>query len=113
MVGFKRAHRLVEKEGWTSGEVHSSLFEHNSEHILSQGLENARIHISPLIEQGNYSAALQVLIGLKGPIDGFFDGVMVNAQDPAIRANRLSLLYRVHQLFVTCGDLSKIQVQGA
>ena len=112
MVGFKRAHRLVEKEGWTLEAVTPSLFEHESESILFQDLENARGRIAPLIEQREYSAALHVLIGLKESIDKFFDGVMVNAPEPTIRANRLALLYRVQQLFLTCGDLSKIQVQG-
>ncbi len=113
MVGFKRAHRLVEKEGWHTGEITPSTFEHANEKQLFEALEDSQARISPLIIERNYPGALQVLIGLKSPIDDFLDGVMVNVPEQAIRANRLSLLYRVDQLFLTCGDLSKIQVQGA
>jgi glycyl-tRNA synthetase beta chain len=43
-------------------------------------------------ERGDYAASLQALAALKAPVDAFFDGVMVNAEDPALRANRLALL---------------------
>ena len=60
----------------------------------------------------DYSLALKTLIGLKTAIDVFFDGVLVNAPEVEIRANRLSLLRRVDELFLGIGDLSQIQVQG-
>ena len=61
----------------------------------------------------DYSKALQALIELKSPIDAFFDGVLVNAPEPDIRANRLSLLRKIDKLFLGIGDLSQIQVQSS
>jgi glycyl-tRNA synthetase beta chain len=50
-----------------------------------------------LFERGDYAASLQALAALKAPVDAFFDGVMVNADDPALRANRLALLGGLHR----------------
>jgi glycyl-tRNA synthetase beta chain len=59
-------------------------------------------------ERGDYSASLQVLALLKGPVDAFFDSVMVNAEDPALRANRLGLLATLHAAMNRVADLSKL-----
>jgi glycyl-tRNA synthetase beta chain len=48
-------------------------------------------------ERGDYTASLQALAALKAPVDAFFDQVMVNADDPALKANRLGLLATLHQ----------------
>jgi glycyl-tRNA synthetase beta chain len=50
---------------------------------------------------------------MKEPIDAFFAGVMVNADDPAIRGNRLSLLKDVDEMFISFADFSQIMVQGS
>ncbi len=47
-------------------------------------------------DAGDYTASLQTLAALRGPVDAFFDGVMVNADDPALKANRLGLLRELH-----------------
>jgi glycyl-tRNA synthetase beta chain len=113
MVGFKRAHRLVEKEQWTVSGVNPELLVHQSEQALLQFVEMAQETVSASIEAMEYSRGLQALIELKSPIDAFFDGVLVNAPEPDIRANRLSLLRKVDELFLGLGDLSQIQVQGS
>jgi glycyl-tRNA synthetase beta chain len=64
------------------------------------------------MEQGDYSAALDLLVRMKEPIDAFFTGVMVNVEDRAVRANRLTLLRDVDELFLTFADFSQIVVQG-
>jgi glycyl-tRNA synthetase beta chain len=61
---------------------------------------------------GDYAGALDRLVRLKGPIDEFFNAVMVNTEDPAIRSNRLSLLKEVDDLFMSFADFSQIMVQG-
>lgn len=61
---------------------------------------------------GQYGQALDVLVRMKGPIDDFFNAVMVNAEDPLIRGNRLSLLKEVDDLFMSFADFSQIVVQG-
>ncbi len=57
---------------------------------------------------GSHTEALQALAALKAPVDAFFDGVMVNAEDPALRANRLALLARLHAAMNRVADLSKL-----
>jgi glycyl-tRNA synthetase beta chain len=59
-------------------------------------------------EQGDFRASLLELAALKVPIDAFFDTVMVNAEDPALRANRLGLLAQLHAAMNRVADLSKL-----
>ncbi|MDP3083991.1 MAG: glycine--tRNA ligase subunit beta, partial [Rubrivivax sp.] len=59
-------------------------------------------------EAGDYTASLQALAVLKAPVDGFFDSVMVNADDAALRANRLALLARLHAAMNRVADLSRL-----
>ena len=113
IVGFKRAHRLSEKEQWDRGPVDSSRFGHQAERDLYQALEVARSEFATLMPQGAYDRAVDVLVRMKEPIDAFFAGVMVNDQDPAVRANRLSLLKDVDDLFLAFADFSQIMVQGS
>lgn len=113
IVGFKRAHRIVEKERWETEEIDPALFQHQSETDLDKALEEARLQVPFSIAQGDYATALDGLVRLKPAIDAFFAGVMVNAEEPAIRANRLSLLYLVDRLFLSFADLSEILVPGA
>ena len=56
----------------------------------------------------DYSASLRALSGLKAPVDAFFDTVMVNADDPALRANRLALLHQLHQTMNRVADISRL-----
>jgi glycyl-tRNA synthetase beta chain len=59
-------------------------------------------------ERGDYTASLQALAALKAPVDAFFDAVMVNAEDPSLRANRLGLLATLHQAMNRVADLSRL-----
>lgn len=112
IIGFKRAHRIVEKEAWTARTVDVALLTHPTERRLQQAVETAGTAVGHSLDANDYHGALRQLIGLKSPIDQFFDGVLVNAPEPDVRANRLSLLRRVDDLFSAFGDLSQIQVQG-
>ncbi len=112
IVGFKRAHRIVKKEAWTARTVEVALLTHQTERTLHQAVETAKRAVGQSLEAHDYHGALQQLIGLKSPIDQFFDGVLVNAPELEVRANRLSLLCQVDDLFSAFGDLSQIQVQG-
>jgi glycyl-tRNA synthetase beta chain len=64
------------------------------------------------MQAGEYDRALDALVRLKPTIDEFFSGVMVNADDQAVRSNRLSLLKEVDDLFMAFADFSQIVVQG-
>ncbi|RMH31044.1 MAG: glycine--tRNA ligase subunit beta [Nitrospirae bacterium] len=109
LVGFKRAHRIVQKERWTGADVDPSLFEHETERVLYRALDSATRQIDAALEGREYKKALLALLSLKEPIDGFFAGVLVNADDPVIRANRLSLLSAVDRLFGKIADFSRVQ----
>jgi glycyl-tRNA synthetase beta chain len=109
MVGFKRAHRIVEKECWTGRHITPERFVHFSEQHLSQALDVARQRVSEAVNDRNYGKALHALLELKTPIDGFFESVMVNDPDPETRANRLSLLKAIDDVFLMVADLSSLQ----
>ncbi len=112
IVGFKRAHRLTEKEQWDRKPVEAGLFQEAAESALHQTVEAGQQEYSAAMAGGNYGHALDVLVRMKGPIDDFFNAVMVNADDPAVRGNRLSLLKGVDDLFMSFADFSQIMVQG-
>jgi glycyl-tRNA synthetase beta chain len=112
IVGFKRAHRLVEKEKWDRKPVDKARFEHPTESALYLAIAEERSKMLSAMTRGDYGQALDSLVRLKPAIDAFFTAVMVNAEDPAIRSNRLSLLQEVDDFFNSFADFSQIVVQG-
>ncbi len=112
IVGFKRAHRLVEKEQWDRKPIDKARFEHPTESALYQATAKEREKMMSAMTRGEYSQALDALVRLKPAIDAFFAAVMVNAEDPAVRSNRLSLLQEVDDFFNSFADFSQIVVQG-
>ncbi len=112
IVGFRRAHRLTEKEQWDRKPVESGLFREDAESALHQTVQSGQQDYAAAMRGGQYGQALDVLVRMKGPIDDFFNAVMVNADDPAVRGNRLSLLKSVDDLFMSFADFSQIMVQG-
>ncbi len=79
-----------------------------AERTLHDALLNIAPRADEFFNEGQYTASLRELAALKAPVDAFFDGVMVNADDPALRANRLALLARLHQSMNRVADLSKL-----
>lgn len=112
IIGFKRASRIVEKEQWDRKRVEATLFRDSAETELHRQMESCRKDFEHDMARGNYGDALEALVRLKPAIDAFFAGVMVNAEDAALRGNRLSLLKEVEELFKSFADLSRIVVQG-
>jgi glycyl-tRNA synthetase beta chain len=112
IVGFKRASRIVEKEQWSRGQVDAALFSHPAETELHRQTDLCRKDFEAEMGQGHYDRALDHLVRLKPVIDAFFAGVMVNAEDSAVRGNRLSLLKTVDEFFKSFADFSRIMVQG-
>lgn len=94
-----------------------SLIAHVDEAILQDPLEKnlltaanaARAAIAPMLADRHYEAALKRLAALREPVDAFFEGVMVMAEDPTLRANRLGLLAVIEGLFLDIADISKLQ----
>jgi glycyl-tRNA synthetase beta chain len=83
-----------------------------AEQGLLAALERATADSAPLWEKKAYAELLPALLALEEPIHTFFENVMVNVDDPALRGNRLRLLADVRDLFVRGWDLSRIVVEG-
>ncbi len=112
IVGFKRAHRLVEKEQWERRPVDATKFQHPSESALHKAVAEEGAKMRFALSMGDDQEALNSLVGLRPIIDAFFEAVMVNADDKAIRSNRLTLLKEVDELFMSFADFSQVVVQG-
>ncbi|GJL65905.1 MAG: glycine--tRNA ligase beta subunit [Nitrospirales bacterium] len=106
--GYKRVSRILQKEQWRATQVNQTIFEHDVEKILLRAVDAAQQAMDAYLSSQDYAGALTTLLQLKNPIDGFFEGVMVNASDSHIRANRLSLLGRVNHLFCALADFSQV-----
>ena len=88
--------------------VKPELLTEAAEKALYDGLQACLPQSVAQWQAGDYTASLQTLAGLRGPVDAFFDGVMVNAEDPALRANRLALLQSLHVAMNRVADLSRL-----
>lgn len=113
IIGFKRAHRLVEKEQWDRQPVASAVFQDVTESALHKAVLEERERMGISMQASDYGKALESLVCLKPVIDAFFAAVMVNADDKAVRSNRLSLLKDVDDFFMSFADFSQIVVQGS
>lgn len=105
----KRVGNILKKvEGEVKAEVNAHLLAEPAEIALNTALSLVKPQADKLFESGDYTASLQALAALKAPVDDFFDNVMVNADDPALKANRLGLLAMLHQTMNRVADLSKL-----
>lgn len=87
-------------------EVNSSLLHEEAEQALSTVLSTVISEVEPMLANSDYSAAMSRLATLKEPVDNFFDKVMVNADDEAVRLNRYALLQQLRNLFLHVADIS-------
>ena len=103
----KRVANILAKADEVDGTpADSNLFVHEAEHALHEAVSRVGWTLRPLLADRNYQSALDELAQLRGPVDAFFDGVMVNAEDPAERSNRLRLLGGLRALFTQVADLA-------
>ena len=100
------ANILAKAEEADSTPPDTKLFVHEAEHALFEAVTNVGEALTPLLEARDYQGALDELAQLRGPVDTFFDGVMVNAEDLAERLNRLRLLSGLRALFTQVADLA-------
>lgn len=103
---LRKAREGGEGEG---GEVLESLLRSEEERSLWQAVLTLGERARPLLAQRRYTEALALLAALRGPVDAFFDKVMVMDEDPALRANRLALLEAMRELFLSTADLSLLK----
>ena len=105
----KRVGNILKKvEGEVKAEVNTNLLQEPAEIALNEALHIVKPEADKLFESGDYTASLKSLAALKAPVDAFFDNVMVNAEDPALKANRLGLLSTLHHAMNRVADLSKL-----
>ncbi|MFZ5548801.1 MAG: glycine--tRNA ligase subunit beta [Pseudomonadota bacterium] len=105
----KRVGNILKKvEGALPTEVLDGLLGEAAERALATALAEVQTVSDLRFGTGDFTGSLQVLAALKAPVDAFFDGVMVNVEDPALRANRLALLNRLHAAMNRVADLSRL-----
>jgi len=86
----------------------AALFSEDAERALWTDVAAVRRAADVLFEAGDYTSSLKALAALRAPVDKFFDDVMVNADDPKVRANRLGLLATLHGVMNRVADLSRL-----
>ncbi|GLR00096.1 glycine--tRNA ligase subunit beta [Dyella mobilis] len=90
------------------GHVDPAHFEADAERALAQALEAAQADNVGALQRRDYAAVLTRLAQLQTPVDAFFDNVLVNAENPAVRANRLALLGRLKAQFTAIADIARL-----
>jgi glycyl-tRNA synthetase beta chain len=106
LVAFKRAANLADP---SAGDLPDTALMGPEELALHEAVTATSTDVGGLVAQHRYDEALGTLAELRGPIDDFFDKVLVMDEDPAKRTNRLALLNRVVMLFEGFADLSKLE----
>ena len=105
----KRIGNILKKaDGHVEATINAALLQEPAERALDAALESIALQADNAWASGNYTANLQALAALKAPVDEFFNTVMVNADDPALKANRLGLLATLHAAMNRVADLSKL-----
>jgi glycyl-tRNA synthetase beta chain len=112
-IGFKRVVNIIRKSGQTEQgtspeAVNAELFEHDSEGALLDKFKAVDEKVSEAMANKSFDQALVEIASLRDAVDRFFDGVMVMAEDNAIRSNRLALLGQIAALFARFADFSKL-----
>ena len=107
----KRVSNILKKaEGEIQAQVNEALLVEQAEKDLYAALQTVAPKAQQQFESGDYKASLQTLAALRTPVDAFFEHVMVNAEDAALKANRLGLLATLHGAMNRVADLAKLAV---
>jgi glycyl-tRNA synthetase beta chain len=94
--------------GVIDGEADVALLQEPAEKVLFEQMTAITPRIRSLVAGEDYAEALTALAGLRGAVDGFFDGVMVMAEEPLTRQNRLALLHQLAGLMNQVADISRL-----
>ncbi|MDO5288274.1 MAG: glycine--tRNA ligase subunit beta [Pseudomonadota bacterium] len=100
--------KKAEAEGAVDAHVSELLLQEPAEQALHTAMQQVLPQANAQFDAGDYTASLQTLAGLRAPVDAFFDGVMVNAEQTDVRLNRLGLLKVLHQAMNRVADLSRL-----
>jgi glycyl-tRNA synthetase beta chain len=112
LAAYKRAANILAIEGKKGDlgplQVQEKHLAVESEHELAKALNRSLPNAAQAVEKEEFSAAMAALAALRGPIDSFFEDVLVNDPDPNLRLNRLALLARFRAATATVADFGKI-----
>ncbi|CAJ0685297.1 glycine--tRNA ligase subunit beta [Ralstonia wenshanensis] len=104
----KRITNILKKTDVAIGAVQPQLLKEDAERALHQAVASSEPQVHDAFARGDFTTALKTLAGLREAVDTFFDGVMVMAEDTALRDNRLALLGELHGLMNRVADISKL-----
>ena len=105
----KRVGNILKKvENGMSDEVNITLLHEPAEQALHRALSESSPKSDKAFAAGDYTNSLQILASLRGPVDTFFNEVMVNTEDIALRTNRLALLQKLQNTMNRVADISKL-----
>ena len=104
----KRIGNILKKSTEAIKEVDAALFEEDAEKTLFDALVAVEPQVQSLYAEGAYTDVLKLLAPMKAPVDKFFEDVMVNVENEAIRQNRLALLARLHRTMNLVAELSRL-----
>lgn len=111
-ASFKRIRNILRQAAWTGGEVQESLFADPAERELHTAVSEAKREVERLMAARDYIRSLQIIATLRPAVDKFFDDVLVNAPDAAVRSNRLSLLGNILNAFSSIADFSEVVTES-
>jgi glycyl-tRNA synthetase beta chain len=114
LAGVKRAQNILRIEEKKDGKAFSGapdekLLKDAEEKALASAVSEATKAASAAIEKEDFEGAMAAMAKLRNPVDAFFDNVTVNADDPALRENRLKLLNQIREATLAVADFSKIE----
>ncbi len=104
----KRISNILKKTDGVDAHVSEVLLKEPAEIALYAAMKDVAPRAKTQFEAGDYTASLQTLAALRAPVDAFFDGVMVNAEEMDLRLNRQGLLKSLHEAMNRVADLSKL-----
>jgi glycyl-tRNA synthetase beta chain len=113
LAGVKRAQNILtieEKKDQTShaGDVDASLLQSEEEKALAAAIDKVKADTVAALNVENFAGSIRALAELRAPVDAFFDKVIVNADDAALRQNRLHLLSQIRAATLNVADFTKI-----
>ena len=104
----KRIGNILKKSPAETTQVNEALLQIEAEKALYRALRDVEPQVQAAYEQEKYTEVLTMLAPMREPVDRFFEDVMVNVDDPALRANRLALLARLHRTMNKVAELSRL-----
>ena len=113
LAGIKRAANILRAEEKKDGKPvegapQADHLAEPAEIALAAAIDTARGEIRKALAEENFAGAMTALAGLRAPVDTFFEDILVNADDPALRMNRLRLLAEIREATRAVADFSKI-----